>query len=228
MYKPPLLSELANLKQSEDPIKTINKIRKTWKEAYINRNNTCFGLNNYIQIFQVKDMTFNLFIEHLNRYYTEYLIIKLFGSFLSIAEKETNIFGHLIYKARINCRKNDRVSKNAINIIYGILSEIYDRSVDMLDEYFENCNSINVTKQIQLPEFNFQIKTIKELNKYRNKIDQLVIPYINNLDEESKIYLKDIAFKYYIWLNAITWNNGCEKYNLVLNLLAPKKVRKTH
>lgn len=217
MYKIPSLTKIAQLSQSEDCKKTIDKVYKAWKEAYKNRSNTCFGLNNYISVFRAKDMSFTTFSRHVDTYYLDYLIPKLLCNSVSDKEQEQEIFGSLIYNGRLNCRKDERIVTNASDIIYGILSEVFDHNVDMLDEFFENIKPIE-KKQKQLGELDFNITDPKQF-KDIGILHKIVDPYSKDLDEESITYLKNIVVKYHIWLHAITWEDGPDKYHALVNLL---------
>jgi hypothetical protein len=217
MYKIPSLTKIAQLSQSDDCKKTIDKLYKAWKEAYKNRSNTCFGLNNYISVFRAKDMSFTTFSRHVDTYYLEYLIPKLLCDSVSSKEQEQEIFGSLIYRGRLNCRKDERIVVNASDIIYSILSEVFDHNIDMLDEFFENIKPIE-KKQKQLGELDFNITDPKQF-KNIEILHKIVDAHSKDLDEVSVTYLKNIVVKYHIWLHAITWEDGPEKYHTLVNLL---------
>lgn len=223
-YKVPSLTALANLDAGDDCKKTIDKVYKTWKEAYKNRSNTCFGLNNYIAVFRAKDMSFTTFSRHVDTYYLEYLIPKLLCNSVSNKEQEQEIFGSLIYRGRLNCKKDERVVTNASDIMYSILAEVFDHNVDMLDEFFENVKPIE-KKQKQLGELDFNITEPKQF-KNIEILHKIVTPYSKDLDKESIEYLKNIVVKYHIWLHAITWEDGPAKYHTLVNLLFANKIKK--
>lgn len=223
-YKVPSLTALANLDAGDDCKKTIDKVYKTWKEAYKNRSNTCFGLNNYIAVFRAKDMSFTTFSRHVDTYYLDYLIPKLLCDSVSNKEQEQEIFGSLIYRGRLNCKKDERVVTNASDIMYSILAEVFDHNVDMLDEFFENVKPIE-KKQKQLGELDFNIIDRKQF-KNIEILHKIVAPYSKDLDEESIAYLKNIVVKYHIWLHAITWEDGPAKYHTLVNLLFANKIKK--
>lgn len=225
MYKIPSLTKIAQLSKSDDCKKTIDKLYKAWKDAYKNRSNLCFGLNNYISVFQTKDMSFTTFSRHVDTYYLEYLIPKLLCYSVSDSEQEQEIFGSLVYRGRLNCRKDDRVVVNASDIMYSILSEVFDHNIDMLDEFFENIKPIE-KKQKQLGELDFDITDPKQF-KNIEILHKIVDNYSKGLDEESIIYLKNIVVKYHIWLHAITWEDGPARYHALVNLLFnPNNIKK--
>lgn len=230
MYNPPSLTKLSGIDIKDDIKKIIDKLWKYWKYSYTNRNNTCFPLNNYIIALKNRDISSEVFTDIADNIYLDECIIPEYFCLNIISGQpsywntpsdyhnnlEESIFNSLIYNIRLNCRKNDRIIRNANSLIYKCLAEIYDRNYNMLNDFFDKCKLVAETKPEQFKEMNLDKISKTELSKLYKKIKQIVLPHIKHIDSEYINTIVDYLFKYNIWLNCLTWEKSIDKYNEVI------------
>lgn len=226
MYKAPKLTTLAGIKGTEDSKRIIEKIWKYWKYAYANRNNTCFPLNNYITGLKNKDMDSNTFFNCVNNFYIlEEIIPKVFcKNMLSGKESywnsptdfynnpEESLFNSITYRMKQACRIKGRISTDAPAIMFCCMADVYDRSVSMLDEFFDNCKPIDSNNCNPYKNFD-------NISKVSKNILKSIESYISDLDDSSIKDLLKLLTEYHVWLYCTTWENPNDKYlELIKNI----------